>query len=151
MTLSSPLKLVFPALALLASFLAFEAPAALADTPEKRTISLSATGAVKTTPDKVDITTGVTAEGQTAREALDKNTEAMSKVVAGLKEAGIDPKDIQTTNFSVSPIYEQKKQEMPYVLIRLNHVPPLGILTRPPDPAVPGRRVPVPVDPEVSP
>jgi uncharacterized protein YggE len=67
MTLSSPLKLVFPALALLASFLAFEAPAALADTPEKRTLSLSATGAVKTTPDKVDITTGVTAEGQTAR------------------------------------------------------------------------------------
>jgi uncharacterized protein YggE len=110
MTLASPLKLVFPALALLASFLAFEAPAALADAPDKRTLSLSATGAVKTTPDKVDITTGVTAEGQTARDALDKNTEAMSKVVAGLKEAGIDPKDIQTTNFSVSPIYEQKKQ-----------------------------------------
>jgi len=31
-------------------------------------------------------------------------------VVAALKDGGIDPKDIQTTNFSVSPIYEQKKQ-----------------------------------------
>jgi len=109
MTLA-PLKLILPALALLASFLSVEVPEALADAPEKRTISLSATGTVKTKPDKVDITTGVTSEGQTARDALDKNTEAMAKVVAGLKEAGIEPKDIQTTNFSVSPIYEQKKQ-----------------------------------------
>jgi uncharacterized protein len=110
MTFPSSFKLIFPALAMLASFLSFQAPEALADTPHKRTISLSATGAVKTTPDKVTITTGVTSEGQTARDALDKNTEAMTKVVDGLKEAGIDPKDIQTTNFSVSPIYEQRKQ-----------------------------------------
>jgi uncharacterized protein len=110
MTLPSYMKLIFPALAMLASFLTISAPDALADTPEKRTISLSATGTVKTTPDKVNITTGVTSEGQTARDALDKNTEAMTGVVEGLKAAGIDPKDIQTTNFSVSPIYEQKKQ-----------------------------------------
>lgn len=110
MTLPSSMKLIFPALAMLASFLTISAPDALADTPEKRTISLSATGTVKTTPDKVNITTGVTSEGQTARDALDKNTEAMTAVVEGLKAAGIDPKDIQTTNFSVSPIYEQKKQ-----------------------------------------
>lgn len=110
MTLPSSMKLIFPALAMLASFLTVSAPDALADTPEKRTISLSATGTVKTTPDKVNITTGVTSEGQTARDALDKNTEAMTGVVEGLKAAGIDPKDIQTTNFSVSPIYEQKKQ-----------------------------------------
>ena len=110
MTLPSSLKFIFPALALLASFLSVAAPEALADDTDKRTISLSATGAVKTTPDKVDITTGVTTDGQTAREALDKNTDAMSQVVAGLKEAGIEPKDIQTTDFSVSPIYEQRKQ-----------------------------------------
>lgn len=110
MTLPSSTKLIFPALAMLASLLSAGAPEALADAPERRTISLSATGTVKATPDKVSITTGVTSEGQAARDALDKNTEAMTKVVEGLKEAGIDPKDIQTTNFSVSPVYEQKKQ-----------------------------------------
>lgn len=110
MTLSSSCKFIFPALALVASFLSVPAQEAHADAPEKRTISLSATGAVKTTPDKVDISTGVTTEGQTAREALTKNTDAMAKVVDGLKSAGIEPKDIQTTNFSVSPIYEQRKQ-----------------------------------------
>jgi uncharacterized protein YggE len=106
----SPYRYVALMLALLASAVAAQAQDALADEPDKRTISLSATGAVKTTPDKVDITTGVTTEGQTAREALDKNTEAMAHVVAGLKEAGIEPKDIQTTDFSVSPIYEQRKE-----------------------------------------
>ena len=107
---AAALKLVFPALAFVASLFAVEAPAARADTPEKRTISLSATGEVKTTPDKVDITAGVTSEGQTARDALTKNTEAMTKVVDGLKGAGIARKDIQTTNFAVSPIYERKNK-----------------------------------------
>ncbi len=104
------LKILSPMLAFLAASIPFAPSTAQADKGEKRTISLSATGTVKATPDKVDITTGVTSEGQTAGDALAKNTEAMIKVVDGLKKAGIDPKDIQTTNFSVSPVYEQKKQ-----------------------------------------
>jgi len=110
MPTTSSYRYIAPVLALLASAIAAQAPDARADEPSKRTISLSATGAVKTTPDKVDITTGVTTEGQTAGEALKKNTEAMTKVVDGLKDAGIEAKDIQTTNFSVSPIYERQKQ-----------------------------------------
>lgn len=110
MPTTSSYRYIAPVLALLASSVAAQAPDALADEPSKRTISLSATGAVKTTPDKVDITTGVTTEGQTAGEALKKNTEAMTKVVDGLKDAGIEAKDIQTTNFSVSPIYERQKE-----------------------------------------
>ena len=111
MPLTSSLKFLAPALALLASLLPIQAPDARADQPDKRTISLSATGTVKTAPDKVDITTGVTTEGQTARDALDKNTDAMAEVVEGLKGAGIAPRDIQTTDFSVSPIYERKKPD----------------------------------------
>ena len=102
-------KIFVPALAFLAAVIPFETSPALADKAEKRTISLSAEGVVKATPDKADITTGVTTEGQTAQDALGNNSEAMSKVVDGLKDAGIDKKDIQTTDFSVSPIYEQKK------------------------------------------
>jgi uncharacterized protein YggE len=108
MTPTLSYKFIAPVLALLATAISAQAPEALADAPDKRTLSLSATGMVKTTPDKVDITTGVTSEGQTASAALDKNTQAMTRVVEGLKDAGIAPKDIQTTNFSVSPIYEKK-------------------------------------------
>jgi len=97
------------ALALLVAAIAAAAPARADDTP-KRTISLSATGAIKTPPDKVDISTGVTSQADTAKAALAKNTEAMSQVVAALKADGIDPKDIQTSNFSVSPLYEDRKE-----------------------------------------
>ena len=86
------------------------APALAHDQPEKRTIALVATGAIKTAPDKVDISTGVTSEAKSARVALDQNTEAMTKVVDALKAEGIESKDIQTTNFSVSPVYEQRKE-----------------------------------------
>ncbi|HEX2448634.1 MAG TPA: SIMPL domain-containing protein [Methyloceanibacter sp.] len=88
-------------------------PALAHDAPDKRTISLTATGTVKTTPDRVDISTGVTTEAKTAREALDQNTEAMSKVVEALKTDGIDPKDIQTVNFSVGPVYDQRPMDKP--------------------------------------
>jgi uncharacterized protein len=88
-------------------------PAAAHDQPEKRTISLSASGTVKTTPDMVEIATGVTSEAPSARAALDQNTEAMTKVVEALKGEGIEPKDIQTANFSVGPIYEQRPYDRP--------------------------------------
>jgi uncharacterized protein YggE len=85
---------------------------ALADdtAPQKRTLSLAASGLVKTTPDKVDITTGVTSQAPTAKEALAKNSAAMAKVIDELKAQGIDRKDIQTTNFSVQPLYEERKE-----------------------------------------
>ena len=110
---SLPLKHPLTIFVLLA-FASLQAPVALAhDAPDKRTISLSATGAVKTTPDKVDISTGVTTEAKTAREALDQNTEAMAKVVAALKQEGIEAKDIQTVNFSVGPVFEQRPYDKP--------------------------------------
>lgn len=111
MLLPSP-KCLLALLALLAASLPTH-PAFAHEEAQKRTISLSATGAVKTTPDKVDISTGVTSEAKTAREALDMNTEAMAKVVEALKADGIEPKDIQTVNFSVGPIYEQRPYDRP--------------------------------------
>jgi hypothetical protein len=100
-------------LALLLSAATLGAPAAAHDQPEKRTISLSASGIVKTTPDMVEISTGVTSEAPSAREALDKNTASMTKVVETLKGEGIDAKDIQTANFSVGPVYEQRPYDGP--------------------------------------
>jgi uncharacterized protein YggE len=100
------------ALSLLA-LISTQAPALAHEETDKRSISLAASGFVKTTPNKVDISTGVTSEAKTAREALEANSEAMSKVVAALKEDDIDPKDIQTMNFSVGPVYEQRPYDRP--------------------------------------
>jgi uncharacterized protein YggE len=83
---------------------------AVADEAPKRILSLSAAGAVKAAPDEVTISTGVTSEAPTAREALDKNSAAMTRMVEALKADGVDPKDIQTTDFSVQPIYAERKE-----------------------------------------
>ena len=115
MPLPSPKYLL--ALSLLAFAPLQALPAFAHDEPDRRTISLSASGAVKTTPDKVDISTGVTTEAKTAREALDQNTEAMAKVVEALKADGIDAKDIQTVNFLVGPVYEVKAEGKPPVVV----------------------------------
>ena len=96
---------------------AFSAAAFSEEQPFRRTITLAATGTIKTTPDKVEISTGVTSEAPTARAALDKNTEAMSQVIEALKGDDIEPKDIQTSNFSVTPVYDQRKEGRAPVLV----------------------------------
>ena len=99
------------------AFLAAAAPAvgqvALADDkePPKRTITMSGKGVVKSAPDKVTVSAGVETQAPTAKDALAKNTAAMTKVVDALKSEGIDPKDIQTTDFSVSPRYEDRDDD----------------------------------------
>ena len=82
------------------------APLAQADDEApRRSITVSASGTVSVEPDQARITSGVTADGASAREALTNNTAAMQKVIAGLKESGIDAKDIQTASFRVEPRY----------------------------------------------
>ena len=80
------------------------------DNDNRRTISLAATGSIKTAPDKVDISTGVTSQAPSAKDALAKNSAVMSQVIDALKGEGLDPKDTQTTNFSVQPVYEERKE-----------------------------------------
>jgi uncharacterized protein YggE len=75
------------------------------DKAPQRSITVSASGTVSVEPDQARITSGVTADGATAREALTNNTAAMQKVIAALKESGIDPKDIQTASFRIEPRY----------------------------------------------
>ena len=68
-----------------------------------RIISLSGHGEVRAVPDMAVITMGVMSSSETARAALDANTKAMSDLMATLKAANIDAKDIATSNFSVNP------------------------------------------------
>jgi uncharacterized protein YggE len=112
MSMTSASPLLASLLAVVAGLAAL--PAAAHDREPQRTISLSATGAVKTAPDKVDIATGVTSEAPTAREALDKNTQSMTAVVEALKAEGIETRDIQTANFTVSPVFEQRNDGKPF-------------------------------------
>jgi uncharacterized protein YggE len=78
-----------------------------------RTISISAVGSVVAEPDMARITTGVVSESETAQDAVAKNSASMRKVIDGLKAAGIEAKDIQTSGFSVQPRYQYFKDGRP--------------------------------------
>ncbi len=69
------------------------------------TLSITGTGMVNAAPDMAVVTSGVITEAKTAREALDANTARMQQVIAILKEAGIEARDIATTGFNVNPVY----------------------------------------------
>lgn len=84
-------------------------PVRAEETPRIATIDMVGTGVVSAAPDMAVITSGVVSDADTAAEALAANTEAMTTVIARIKEAGIEDRDIQTSGFSVQPRYRQIK------------------------------------------
>ena len=82
------------------------------------TITIDGRGEVTAAPDTAFVNSGVTTQGATAREALDANTEAMEELIAALKDAGIERRDIQTSGFSVNPnyVYSDARDENGYSL-----------------------------------
>jgi hypothetical protein len=85
-------------------------PALAEEKRMERTVTVSAAGEVSADPDMARISSGVVSEANTAREALDRNSAAMKKLIAGLKSAGVEPKDIQTTSFNVQPRYTNPRE-----------------------------------------
>lgn len=74
-----------------------------------RTVSVSASGSVTAEPDVAQVSAGVVTEADSAKDAMGRNSVVMTKLIDGLKAAGIQPKDIQTTTLNVEPRYTQPK------------------------------------------
>ena len=70
------------------------------------TLSISTQATVNREPDIAFITAGVQTEAPTASEAMRKNAQQMTGVFNALKNAGVDDKDMQTSNFSLQPRYD---------------------------------------------
>jgi uncharacterized protein len=68
-----------------------------------RTLSVSGNGQAYLAPDIAYIYIGVHTEQLTAAESVAENTTQTQAVIDALKKAGIDEKDIRTTNFSIYP------------------------------------------------
>jgi uncharacterized protein YggE len=72
---------------------------------DPRTISTSGHGEVRAVPDLAEVRAGVTITAPTAAQALAANSTRMQSVFAALRKMGVPEKNIQTTNFYVSPQY----------------------------------------------
>ncbi len=94
------MRLVSP-LFLAATLSLFPLASALAETGP--TLTVTGTGSVETTPDLATVSLGLTTNGATAGAAMSANTEALTAVIARIKAAGVEDRDIQTSNLSLNP------------------------------------------------
>jgi uncharacterized protein YggE len=68
-------------------------------------VVVSGEGNVSVAPDYAQIGAGVTVRASTVKEATDSNSKVMTAITSALLKAGVEPNDIQTSRFSVQPVY----------------------------------------------
>jgi uncharacterized protein len=88
-------------------------PTFAAETKMPRTIAMTGHGEIRLAPDRAMVSAGVQSTAETAQAALAANSEAMNRIFAKLKEAGIDDKFVQTSNFTVQPRYDYGNNSQP--------------------------------------
>ncbi|OQW49837.1 MAG: hypothetical protein A4S15_14115 [Candidatus Raskinella chloraquaticus] len=76
-----------------------------ADGAEPARLSLTGRGEAHATPDIATITIGVVTQGANARDAAQANNRAMNEAVNSLKAGGIEARDLQTSNYTIQPLY----------------------------------------------
>ena len=79
-------------------------PAALTSTGTQRTLSVTGAGQISLTPDIAYIYVGVHTENASASDAMAENNARTQDMINALKKAGVEEKDIRTTNFSIWPM-----------------------------------------------
>lgn len=76
-------------------------------------LDLNVTGEVTRVPDVAIISTGVVTRSVTAGGALQQAAARMARVRAALKAAGVEDRDIQTSNISLNPEYRYETNQSP--------------------------------------
>lgn len=89
------------------------APAFAEGVDTRSTISVSASGKTSLAPDIAYLTLSVLRDAPTARDALTANNAAMAEVLTAMKAFGIEERDLQTSGFSINPVYVYPRPEEP--------------------------------------
>lgn len=87
---------------------------------DSQLLSVSATGKVESIQDMAVVTVGVVSEGLTAQVVKDQSSNKMNQVISFIKQAGIDDKDIKTSQFNISPKYSYSNQQQTVVGYQAN-------------------------------
>jgi uncharacterized protein len=134
MTTSRMMRLFAVRAALLTACLLAAAASAKAQQPPPpmppARVIVTGEGSVTVPPDYAEITSGVTTRAKTAKEATDSNSKAMAAINAALQNAGVAPADIQTSRFSVAPVYGPPQPNSVPKLVGFSVSNQLGIKVR---------------------
>jgi uncharacterized protein YggE len=89
------------------------APAAGVSTDNGRpSIAARGVGLVKGTPDTLRVVLGVETRSPSAKDALAANNDKANALITTLKDKGVEAKDIQTSQLSINPTYDDKGQRI---------------------------------------
>jgi uncharacterized protein YggE len=86
-------------------------------TVEGKTITVSGTGIASSKPEVAIVYLSVITRSETASEAQLLNAEKMNNAINALKNAGIKEEQIETTRYSLEPIYEYNENLRRSVLV----------------------------------
>jgi len=79
-------------------------------------LDINATGEVTRVPDIAVISAGVVTRSPSATGAIEDAAGRMQKVLAALRNAGVDGRDIQTSNVSLNPEYRYPENQSPQLV-----------------------------------
>lgn len=98
-------------------FAALIATSALAQPqPAGETVTVSGTGRAIVTPDRFTFQVGVHTVAATVDDAVTENNRRVAAVIAALKRAGAEERDIQTSQFSIYPQQDYQEGKLPRIL-----------------------------------
>lgn len=103
------LYIVIAALAIavvLMAFASYNRPLAISGQEGEHTLYVSGSAEKSIAPDTVSLNIGVVVQASTAQKASDQNAVLMSEVTKELKNLGLGDRDIQTSMFSIRPVYK---------------------------------------------
>jgi uncharacterized protein YggE len=100
-----------------ASGTAVAAPRAGTNDAMARTITVTGMGDIKAAPDQAHLSAGVVTNGRTAAEALAVNSRAMNRVFATLRRLNIADRNIQTSGFTIQPLYDPNDSRPPRKIV----------------------------------
>lgn len=83
------------------------------------TLTLTGHGEVNAAPDQASIFLAVVTQRKNAADALLQNSKDMTDAIAAIKAAGIDAKDIQTSNLTITPQYAQAQNILQGILPKI--------------------------------
>jgi uncharacterized protein YggE len=79
-------------------------------------ISVGGTARSTVTPDRFSFSVGVQTVANTVDDAVSQNNKRVAAVIAAIKAAGAQDKDIQTSNFNIWPQQDYQEGRLPRIL-----------------------------------
>jgi uncharacterized protein len=84
--------------------------------PLIETVTVSGSGRAQVTPDRFTFSVGVQSVAPTVDDAVAENNRKVGAVIAALKKAGAQDKDIQTSQFTIYPQQDYQEGRLPRIL-----------------------------------